>query len=138
MTGFQWAMLGVGALAMLSGVLALIMRLRTVFQGAAVEGLVVDEKKSLHSIDRGRERYVSHAVYEFQHDGKTYRCQSSFGQKNGIAKGTRVRVRYLPSDPQGTAEIDSIPAMWGFPVMGLVIGAIFLAVGLYDAGYLKR
>jgi hypothetical protein len=138
MTGFQYAFLGAGALAVLTGVLALIMRLRTVLQGKVAEGTVVDERKSLHSIDDGRQHYVSHAIYEFTHDGKTFRCESSSGQKSGIAKRTRVRVRYLPSDPQGTAEIDSIPALWGFPVMGLVIGAILIALGLYDAGYLSR
>ncbi|MCC6193602.1 MAG: DUF3592 domain-containing protein, partial [Burkholderiales bacterium] len=134
----QYTLLGVGALAALAGVLILIQRVRTIFQGRVAEGVVVGAKKSVHSIDRGKTHYVSHAVYEFTHDGKTFRCESSFGDKAGIREGTRVRVRYLPSDPQGTAEIDSIPAMWGFPVVGLVVGAIFIAFALYDAGYLGR
>jgi hypothetical protein len=52
--------------------------------------------------------------------------------------GAKVRVRYLPSDPQSSGEIDSPASMWGFPAMALFVGAVFIAVGLYDAGFFKR
>ena len=128
MTGFQYAMLGIGALAALSG--GLVMRIRTVVSGRVVPGVVVDEKLETGSFSRGKLVKLSHAIYEFQHDGKTYRCVSSFGKRGTTPKGTAVRVRYLPPDPQSTAEIDSLPAMWGFPIAALAFGAIAIAVGL--------
>ena len=130
MTGFQYAMLGIGALAALSGTLGLVMRIRAVVSGRVVPGVVVDEKLETGSFSRGELIKLSHAIYEFEHDGRTYRCVSSFGKKGTTPKGTAVRVRYLPSDPQSTAEIDSPLAIWGFPVAALAFGAIAIAVGL--------
>ncbi|MCC6198270.1 MAG: hypothetical protein IT518_27775, partial [Burkholderiales bacterium] len=46
MSGFQYTLLGVGALAALAGVLILIQRVRTIFQGRVAEGVVVGAKKS--------------------------------------------------------------------------------------------
>ena len=140
MTSFQYLMLGIGALATLCGVLILVMRIRTLASGRIVDGVVVCEKigSHIHSSDDHKITPMSHAVFEFQHDGKTFRCESSLGKGGAISEGTRVRVRYLPSDPQNSAEIDSVGAMWGFPVMALVVGAVFIAVGLYDAGYFKQ
>jgi hypothetical protein len=130
-SGFQYAMLGVGGLAALSGLLMLVMRLRTFLSGRVADGVVVGEKIETHSGgEDSRLSKVSAAVYEFQHEGKTYRCTSSFATSRKMAKGTHVRVRYLPSDPQSSAEIDSLPAMWGFPVIALVFGVIAIAIGL--------
>jgi hypothetical protein len=139
-TGFQYLMLGIGALATLCGVLILIMRIRTVVSGRIVDGVVVGEKigSHVHSSNDHKVTPMSHAVFEFQHEGKTFRCESSLGKAGRTSEGARVRVRYLPSDPQNTAEIDALGAMWGFPIMALVVGAVFIAVGLYDAGYFKQ
>ena len=63
---------------------------------------------------------MSHAVFEFQHDGKTFRCESSLGREERSARAPgcacaicrpirRTRRRSIPSS-----------AMWGFPVMVLV------------------
>ena len=139
MTGFQYLRLGLGGLALLCGALIFIMRVRSIVAGRVAEGVVVDERAESVAASRdGHVRTVSHAIFEFQHEGKTYRCQSSFGAPKGTTVGTKVRVRYLPSDPQSSGEIDSPAAMWGFPVMALIVGGIFVAVGLYDAGFFKR
>lgn len=139
MTGFQYAMLGIGALALLCGVLVLALRVRTILQGRVVDAVVVGDKvEHVHSQQDDTMTPVSRPVFEFRHDGKTMRGQSSLAQRDSLRKGAKVRVRYLPSDPEGTAEIDSAGAMWGFPAVALFVGAVLVAVGLYDAGYFRR
>jgi hypothetical protein len=49
-----------------------------------------------------------------------------------------VRVRFLPSDPQSSAEVDSIAAMWGFPMAALLFAFMFIGLALYDSGYFAR
>ena len=139
MGGVDYLLIGVGSLAALCGILIGIQRIRTISQGTSAEGVVVDSK--IGSAE-GRRKYITipiyHAIVEFRHEGKTYRCESSFGKKERIPNGTKLRVRYLPSDPKNTAEIDSILAMWGFPVVALLTGALFIAIALYDAGLLGK
>ena len=130
MSGFQYFMLGVGGLAALCGLLILVMRIRTIVSGRVVQGVIVGEKVETHQGTRDKMRSVSHAIFEFQHEGKTYRCQSSFGAPAGTPAGAAVRVRYLPSDPQSSGEIDSPMAMWFFPIGALAFGAVFIAIGL--------
>ena len=130
MSGFQYFMLGVGGLAALCGLLILVMRIRTIVSGRVVQGVVVGEKVETVQGTRNRTRSLSHAIFEFVHEGKTYRCQSSFGAPTGTPAGAAVRVRYLPADPQSSAEIDSPMAMWFFPFGALAFGALFIAIGL--------
>ena len=135
MDGVDYLLIGVGCLALLCGVLIGIQRMRTLLNGVSAEGVVVGEKISSGGArSHGRTVQLSHAIVEFKHEGKTYRCESSFGKETRIPDGTKLRVRYLPSDPKSTAEIDSFVAMWGFPLIALVVGGIFIAVALYDAG----
>jgi len=137
MSGFHYFMLGIGGLAILCGILIAIQRVRTMVSGASVEGTVVGEKTGSSVRSHGKAIPMSHAIVEFKHEGKTYRCESSFGQKTRIPDGTKLKVRYLQSDPKNTAEVASFPAMWGFPLIALFVGAVFIAVALYDAGFLK-
>lgn len=134
MGGFHYFMIGVGSLAALCGILIGIQRIRTIVSGTSADGIVVGEKTSSGTRSHGKTVTLYHAVVEFKHEGKTYRCESSFGQKTRIPDGTKLRVRYLPTDPKNTAEVDSFAAMWGFPLIALAVGAIFIAVALYDAG----
>lgn len=127
MTTLQYVFLGVGVLAVLSGIATLVMRIRTLVSGCVVDGTVVDEKVSTQMDSRGKTSRLSTPVFEFVHDGKTYRCQSSLGTTKVTPRGSRIRVRYLPSDPANTAEVDSLLAMWGFPVVALVFGGIMIA-----------
>ena len=133
MGGFHYFMIGVGSLAALIGILIGIQRVRTIVSGNSAEGVVVGEKMGSSFRSHGKAVPMSHAVVEFKHEGKTYRCESSFGQKTRIPDGTKLRVRYLPSDPKNTAEVGSIAGMWGLPAIALFVGAIFIAVALYDA-----
>ena len=43
--------------------------------------------------------------------------------------GSKVRVVYLPDDPEGTAEIGTGVRMWGFPVMAIVVGGLIALFG---------
>ena len=45
--------------------------------------------------------------------------------------GRRVPVRYLPSDPEASAEIASPARMFGLPAVALVAGAAMVAIGLW-------
>jgi len=134
MSGVDYLLIGVGALAALIGILIGIQRIRMRVSGASAEGIVVGEKIGSSIRSHGKAIPMSHAIVEFKHEGKTYRCESSFGQKTRIPDGTKLRVRYLQSDPKNTAEVDSILGMWGLPLAALAVGAIFIAVALYDAG----
>jgi hypothetical protein len=122
-------MLGVGALAALGGLAVLIQRIRTRVSGLVADGVVVDHRQATNQAGR-HHTIVYHSICEFEHDGKTYRCQSSLGLPNATPIGTKVRVRYLASDPQSTAEVDSALAMWGFPVAMLGFGVLLVLVGL--------
>jgi hypothetical protein len=127
-SGFQYLMLGIGALAALGGLASLIQRIRTVVSGRIADGVVVDHKQTTNNAGR-RSTVVYHSIYEFKDGGKTYRCQSSLALPQMTPTGTKVRVRYLPSDPQSTAEVDSFLAMWGFPVAMLGFGVLLALVG---------
>lgn len=127
MTTLQYVFLGVGVLAVLSGIATLVVRIRTFVSGCAVDGTVVDEKVSTQIDSKARSSRMSTPIFEFVHDGKTYRCQSTLGTTKVMPRGSKVRVRYLPSDPANTAEIDSVLAMWGFPVVALLFGGIMIA-----------
>lgn len=47
----------------------------------------------------------------------------------GYLIGDRVRVLYDPQSPRN-ASIDSFGALWGFPVLFLIMGLICILVGL--------
>ena len=126
MSGLQYVMAGVGALALLAGLLILVMRIRTIVSGCKVDAKVVDEKVEVSRSKSGKEVRLSHPVFEFQHDGKTYRCQSTLGTSGGPKVGSTIKVRYLPSDPQSSAEVDTFLAFFGFPLLALAVGAAFV------------
>ena len=133
MSAFQYFMFGVGGLALLCGLLIFNMRVRTILWGRLTQGVIVGEKVETHMATTNRMRSVSHALFEFEHEGKTYRCRSSFGAPRGLQPGAAVRVRYLPSDPMSSGELDTLMAMWFFPVGAMAFGALFIALGiLYD------
>ncbi len=138
MTTFQYVILGAGALSTLMGLMLAFTRVRTLAQGLAVEGRVVAQKTSTMTDRNERTTTLARPVVEFRHEGKTYRFDSSLGQKTVLAEGSKVPVRFLPSDPQGTAEVDSPMAMWGLPVVALAFGGLCLWGGLQDAGILTR
>ena len=129
MSGFQYFMFGVGGLAALAGLLIFVMRVRTIVWGRVAQGVIVGEKVETHRATTNKTRSVSHAIFEFDHEGKTYRCQSTFGAPRGLQAGAAVRVRYLPSDPQSSGELDTIMAMWFFPVAAMAFGALFITLG---------
>ena len=131
MSGMQMLIVGIGCLALLAGVLIAVMRLRSVVSGATAEGLIVDAAQSSGGVDdRGRKVTYVAPVVEFRHGGRTYRFTSSMGVRDAEIARAKVRVRFLPSDPQSSAEIDTPMRMWGFPVLALLFGAIFVALGL--------
>jgi hypothetical protein len=127
MSALQYVMAGVGALALLMGLAMLVKRIRTIASGCKVEATVVDEKVEISRSKSGKVIRVSTQVFEFAHEGKKYRCQSSVvSSGNGYPPGLKIEVRYLPQDPKATAEVDSFMAFFGFPVIALVVGAAFI------------
>ena len=132
MTGMQMFILGVGCLALLLGALIAVMRFRTIFTGRRVEGTIVDAAQSSGGVDKhGRSVTMVSPVVEFRHEGKTYRFTSSMGIRDAEIARAKVNVRYLPGDPQSSAEIDTPMRLWGFPVMALIFGGIFVGIGLF-------
>lgn len=134
MSTVQTLLLVVGGLAFAGGVVAGVQRLRTMLAGRAAEGVVVDKARGSDIVSRdGKRAAMFEPVVEFRHDGRAIRFKSSLGTKEALPVGKRVPVRYLPSDPQGTAEIATPGRMFGLPLVALLAGAAMLAVGLWGA-----
>lgn len=133
-------LLGVGALSLVMGALMAVMRIRTIYFGAKAEGTVVGNSESTSSSSRSggsmRVTTLYSPIVEFQHAGKKHKFTSSMGTQAKIEAGTKVIVRYLPDQPETSAEIGTGMRMWGFPIVALVVGSIFILVALYGAGYL--
>lgn len=133
-------LLCVGALSLVMGALIAVLRVRTIYFGAKAEGTVVgnSESTSSSSSSSGSMRVTTlySPIVEFQHAGKKHKFTSSLGTQAKLAQGTKVIVRFLPDEPGTTAEIGTGMRMWGFPIVALAVGAIFIAIALYGAGYL--
>ena len=133
MSTMQIVMLSVGGLALLGGCLMAIQRLRTVYFGRSAQGRVVGQSESMSTSTSsgGSTKFTTlyAPIVEFAHEGKKVKFTSSLGQRDRIAEGTSVPVRYLPADPGGTAEIATPARMWGFPIAALGVGALFVVLG---------
>ena len=133
MSTMQIVMLSVGGLALLAGCLMAIQRLRTVYFGKSAQGKVVGQSESMSSTSSsgGSTKFTTlyAPIVEFAHEGKKVKFTSSLGQRERIAEGASVPVRYLPADPGGTAEIATPARMWGFPIAALGVGALFVVMG---------
>jgi len=132
-------LLGVGALSLVLGALMAVTRIRTIYFGAKAEGTVVGNSESTSSSrSHGSTKFTTlyAPIVEFQHAGKKHKFTSSMGTQAKIAAGTKVIVRYLPDQPEASAEIGTGMRMWGFPIAALAVGSIFILVALYGAGYL--
>lgn len=57
--------------------------------------------------------------------------QAQGGLVFGCQVGDSLRILYNPENPR-QAKIDSFGALWGFPVLGLVLGAAFLSAGFFS------
>ena len=129
----QIILLCVGGLAMLLGVLIAIRRIRTVYFGASAEGHVVGQSEStMMRSSRSNNRPVTlyAPIVEFQHAGKRLRFTSSMGVAEKMAEGSSVPVRFLPNDPENSAEIATPGRMWGFPIAALGVGGVFVVLAL--------
>jgi len=131
---------GFGVLGLVVGAASLIMRVRTMFAGRAAAGTVVGHSESTSppmSGNSGRPWSKTFApIVEFSHDGRTHRFTSSLATPTKLPKGSKVVVRYMPEAPESTAEIGSGARMWGYPVMMLAAGALFMGFALYAKGNL--
>jgi len=133
MSTMQIVMLSIGGLALLAGCLMAIQRFRTVYFGRSAQGKVVGQSESTSTSKRGgsTDFVTMYApIVEFAHDGRKVKFTSSLGEREKIAEGTSVPVRYLPADPGGTAEIATPGRMWGFPIAALGVGALFVVLGV--------
>jgi hypothetical protein len=127
----QTILLVVGILALVLGALVAVMRLRTVYFGASAEGRVVGQSQSTSTSESGgstRFTTLYAPIVEFTHAGKKHKFTSSLGVKERMAEGTKVPVRFLPGDPDTSAEIATPGRMWGLPIAALAIGAIFVVL----------
>jgi hypothetical protein len=137
MGGFQWFAFGVGGFALLCGLLIAIMRVRTLLSGRTADGVVVDLARGSTIISDGKSSVMQDPVVEFQHEGRKIRFKSSLGTEKGLPIGQHVSVRYLPSDPESSAEIGTFWRMFGFPLMTLLFAVLFIGAAAWDAGWLS-
>lgn len=135
MTGIQMLLLGVGALAIIAGALMARMRVRTMTSGQSAQGVVVGQSTSSGGIVRGKAITFFAPIVEFHHAGKKFKFTSSMGTREPVANGTKVVVRYLPDDPQSSAEIGTGLRLWVFPIGAILIGALFVILAGVDAGW---
>ena len=130
MTGTQILLLVVGGLALVCGALIAVMRVRTIYFGAKADGTIVGVSESSGGIRRGQVVTTYAPVVEYSAGGKKYKFTSSMATREPIAKGEKVVVRYLPSDPESSAEIGTAMRMWVFPIGALFVGAVFVGIAL--------
>ena len=131
MTGMQIFILAVGGLAMVLGALIAVMRIRTIYFGAKAEGTIVGVSESSGGKTHGRIVTMYAPIVEFKHDGKSHKFTSSMATREPIAKGEKVVVQYLLSDPVSSAEIGTSLRMWGFPIGMLLFGGVFVGIALF-------
>jgi len=130
-TGTQIFILAVGGLALLCGALIAVMRVRTIYFGAKADGTIVGVAESSGGRTHNRIVTMYAPIVEFRHDGKTHKFTSSMATREPIAKGEKVVVRYLPSDPDSSAEIGTNLRMWAFPIGALLFGGVFIGIALF-------
>jgi len=65
MSALQYVMAGVGALALLAGILILAKRLRTMVAGCKDDAIVGDEKVEISRGKNGKEIRLSQPIFEF-------------------------------------------------------------------------
>ena len=133
MSTLQIVIVSIGGLAMVLGALIAILRIRTIFFGKSAQGRVVGQSESTStSRSGGSTQFVKMyaPIVEFTHEGKKFKFTSTLGLRSQVPTGSPVTVRYLPADPGSTAEISSPGRMWGFPIMALFAGAVFVVLGL--------
>ncbi len=129
MSGMQMFLVGFGGLFFVGGVLMAIQRIRTVVSGASAQGTVVGQKTSTSMQKSGKSVTLYAPIVEFVHDGRKVKITSSLATTSAMPHGSKVRVVYLPDDPEGTAEIGTGVRMWGFPVMAIVVGGLIALFG---------
>jgi hypothetical protein len=135
MQSMPMLLIGIGGFAALCGLLVGIGRLRTLFAGCAAKGRVVAHERTSSAGSDEKIHTLLAPVVEFEHGGRKVRFRSTLAQSNAPAVGSTVTVRYLPADPQTSAEIAGFVTFWLFPIGALAVGLLLLAIGLREAGY---
>jgi hypothetical protein len=130
-SGIQILLLSVGGLALLCGVLIAVLRIRTIYFGKRVEGTIVGVSESSGGVRRGQAITMYAPIVEYRYEGKTYKFTSSLATREPVAKGEKVPVMFLPSDPATSNEIGTHMRMWVFPIGALLVGGIFVAIALF-------
>lgn len=139
MDWMMWLVLGIGVLALLSGALMAVMRVRTIYFGSKAEGKVVGHSESTSSSSSGgstRFKTLYAPIVEFSFNGKKFKFTSSLSTQDKLAEGSTVLVRFLPDQPDLSAEIGTGVRMWGFPILSLVVGSVFILAALWGGGLL--
>lgn len=139
MNWMMWLVLGIGVLALLSGALMAVMRVRTIYFGSKAEGKVVGHSESTSSSSSGgstRFKTLYAPIVEFSFNGKKFKFTSSLSTQDKLAEGSTVLVRFLPDQPDLSAEIGTGVRMWGFPILSLVVGSVFILAALWGGGLL--
>jgi hypothetical protein len=109
------------ALLVAAGYAAAI-RLAFIRSAATAEGTVVE-------LNAGG----SHPQIEFTTAAGEHVSYPQGGFIFGYKPGDRVPVRYLPSDPRGTASIDAAGALWFVAALLATLGLLFAAAALLTA-----
>ena len=111
------------AVALLIGAgYAATVRLAFIRSSATAEGMVIE-------LNAGG----SHPQIEFTTAAGERISYPQGGFIFGYRPGDRVRVCYLPTDPRGTASIDTIGALWFSPLLLTIISGVFAIASLLTA-----
>lgn len=135
MTALHWTFVVIGVFFALLGAASLVNRVRTLAGGRVVDGVVVGKKEGTRTLGRDHQFHAAwYPIIEFDHDGRKYRSTDSLGKATPLPVGTRVRVRYLPSDPESTAVVDSFLSIWMFPIGAIVMGIVIALFAAHAGG----
>jgi len=120
-----------GGAVLISGIIAAVKQKRKTARGVTTTGTVVNLVKKV--FNPGSAGVYCPVVQFTTSNGQLIQFESSFGTMPAShSVGQTITVRYDPTNPQ-TAEVDSTTNNWFVPGCTMVMGFLFLAMGLVFA-----
>lgn len=127
----KWSFLGVGLFAVAVMLLLLRRPLRLLRAGGKATGEVTGNSEEVHAGSKGPARtYFFPQIAYTTAKGERVTFKSASGGARPLPVGTPVKLVYDPAQPSD-AMVSSPVAMWLFPILVLVFGSPFLALGVW-------
>lgn len=127
----KWSFLGAGVFTLAVAFLLARRPLRLLRAGGRAEGEITDNIAEVHSGGKGAARtYYFPQIAFTTAKGERISFRSAHGGAQPMPVGKRIALLYDPANP-----VDAMPDLfitkWMFPLVTLLFGSPFLAVGIW-------